>query len=76
MKSIKAATKDKLEFLEERTAALEEKYLSHDDEIVEMRNHVQFLEVQITSNNISQAHMFDSIEYAGEHFLHIWSSRY
>ena len=65
VKSIKAdtaLTKDKLDFLEERTAALEEKHESHDEEIAELRNHVQFLEAQMTRSNISQTQMSDSIE--------------
>ena len=47
---------------EEWTASLKENYLSHDDEIAELRSHVQFLEAQITRNNISREKMLYSIE--------------
>ena len=57
LKSIKADTAttiDKLEHLEEITAAIDENYLSHHEEIAEMKNHVQFLKTQIMRNNIQQ----------------------
>ena len=47
-------TIDKLEHLEEITAAIDGNYLSHHEEIAEMKNHVQFLKAQIMRNNIQQ----------------------
>jgi hypothetical protein len=36
-----------MSLLEEGTAGLEEKYLSHDDEIAELLNNVQFFEARV-----------------------------